>query len=109
MISVDESISQKSRRNTDDAGTKISHSRLTQQEFSSDERDLRDHLERRAQQAIIGENSAQRKLFSSEYDMEIKDLERRNSEYALIESRRELVSQSASSKSMVRSCSTRTN
>ena len=101
MRSVDESISRKSRRNTDDAGRKISHSRLTQHEFSSDERDLRDHFERRAQRAIIGENSPQRNLYSTEYDMGIKDLERRNSECALIESRRELESQ--------RPCSTRTN
>ena len=61
VISVDESISRQSRRNiTDDAGSKIGHSRLTQHEFSSDERDLREHLERRARQAITGGNSAQR-------------------------------------------------
>ena len=41
----------------------------------------------------MGEISAQRKLYSTEYDMEVKDLERRNSEYASIESQRELESQ----------------
>ena len=66
---------------------------VTEQEFHSDDRDLRELLERRARQAIMGENSAQRKLHSTEYDLEIKDLERRNSEYALIESQRELESQ----------------
>ena len=40
-----------------------------------------------------GENSTQRKLYSTEYDVEIKDLQRRNSEYALYESRKELESQ----------------
>ena len=49
--------------------------------------------ERRAQQAVLGENSAQRIFFLTEYDLEIQNLERRNSEYALIESRRELESQ----------------
>ena len=38
-------------------------------------------------------NSAQRKLFLTEYDLEIQNLERRNSEDALSESRRELESQ----------------
>ena len=84
VISADESISRKSRRNvTDDARSKISHSRLIQHEFSSDERDLREHLERRVRQAIIGENSAQRKLYSTENDIE----------YVLCESQRELESQ----------------
>lgn len=66
---------------------------MTEQEFHSDDRDLRELLERRARQAIMGDNSAQRTLHSTEYDMEIKDLEWRNSEYALIESQRELESQ----------------
>ena len=69
VFSVDESISRKTRRHSDDAGIKISHSRLTQQEIFSDERDLRDHHERRLQQAIFGENSAQRKLYSTENDV----------------------------------------
>ena len=47
-------------------------------------------LERRAQQAILGENSVQRRLYSNEYNMEIQNLERRNSEYSLTESQREL-------------------
>ena len=66
---------------------------VTEQEFHSDDRDLREILERRARQAVMGENSAQRKLHSTEYDVEIKNLERRNSEYALIESQRELESE----------------
>ena len=60
--------------------------------FYSDERDLREHLERRARQAIIGENSIQRKLYLNEYKMEIQNLKRRNSEDALTESQRELES-----------------
>ena len=51
---------------------------------------LREHLQRRARQAIIGENSIQRKLYST---VEIQNSERRNSEYALTESQRELESQ----------------
>ena len=85
MISVAESMSRKSRR--DSIG---SHSRQTHRKFYSDERDLREDLERRAQQAVLGENSDQRKFFLTEYDLEIQNLERRNSEYALIESQREL-------------------
>ena len=88
VISVAESMSKKSRRNSFK-----SHSLQTHREFYSDERDLREDLERRAQQAVLGENSAQRKFFLTEYDLEIQNLERRNSEYALIESRRELESQ----------------
>ena len=88
MISVAESMSKKSRRNS--IG---SHALQTHREFYSDERDLREDLERRAEQAVLGENSAQRKFNLTEYDMEIQNLERRNSENALIESRRELESQ----------------
>ena len=88
MISVAESMSKKSRRNSI-----RSHSLQTHREFYSDERDLREDLERRPQQAVLGENSAQRKLYLTEHDLEIPNLERRNSEYALIESRRELESQ----------------
>ena len=68
--------------------------------FSSDslrvlfcERDLREHPERRAQQTIDGENSVGRKLYSTEYNKEIQNSERRNSGYALFESQRELGSQ----------------
>ena len=88
VISVGESISRRSRRNST-----RSHSHQTHREFYSDERDLREHFERRAQQAIHGENSVQRKLYSTELNTEIKNLERRNSEYALFESQRELESQ----------------
>ena len=52
MIGIDESVSRKSRRN--DTRRKIGHSHQTRHEFCSDERDLREHLERRAQQAILG-------------------------------------------------------
>ena len=55
VISVAESMSRKSRRNSTG-----SHSLQTHREFFSDERDLREDLERRAQQAVLGENSAQR-------------------------------------------------
>ena len=89
VISVDESASRKSRRND---VRSISHSHQTPHE-SEDLVHLREHLERRARQAILGENSAQRKLYSTEYDMEINNLERRNSEFALYESQRELESQ----------------
>ena len=44
----------------------------------------------RAQQAILGETSDQRRLYLTEYNMEIQNLERRNSEYASFESQREL-------------------
>ena len=36
------------------------HSFQTLRKFFSDGRDLREHLERRAQQAVVGENSIQR-------------------------------------------------
>ena len=88
VIRVAESMPRKSRRNSI-----TSHSLQTHRELYSDERDLREHLERRAQQAILGENSVQRKLYSTEYHMEIPNLERRNSEYALFESLRGLESQ----------------
>ena len=42
---------------------------------------------------FLVKNSVQRKLYSTEYNMEIQNLERRNSEYALFESQRELESQ----------------
>ena len=58
VISVTESMSKKSRRNS--IG---SHSLQTHREFFSDERDLRDDLERRAQQAVLVENSAQREIY----------------------------------------------
>ena len=61
--------------------------------FYSDGWDLLEHLQRRAQQAIIGENSIQRNFYLNEYKMELQKLERRNSEYALFESQRELESQ----------------
>ena len=70
LISVAESMSRKSRRKRIK-----SHSLQTHREFCSDERDLREDLERRAQQAVLGENSAQRKLYLTEYDMEIQNLE----------------------------------
>ena len=64
LISVAESMSMKSRWNG------ISVRLKSHKEFYSDERDLRGHLERRAQQAILGENSVQRKLYLTEDDRE---------------------------------------
>ena len=60
--------------------------RLTE-EIYSDERDLGEDLERRAQQAVRGEHSAQRII------LDCQNLAPRNSDYVLIESRRELESQ----------------
>ena len=57
---------------------------LQAREFYADERDLREHLER-AQQGVLGENSAQRKLHSTECNMEIQNLEQETSECALID------------------------
>ena len=57
VISVAESMLKKTRRNS----IRI-HSLQTHREFYSDGRDLREDLDRRAQQAILGENSIQRKL-----------------------------------------------
>ena len=88
MISVAESMSRKSRRDSI-----WSHSLQPHKEFYPDERDLREDPERRAQQAVLGENSAQRNLYLTEFDLELQNLERRNPEHALIESRRELESQ----------------
>ena len=87
VISVGESMSRTGRRHS-----MRSHSHQTQREFHSSERDLREHLERRAQQAIHGENSVRRKLNSTEYNMQIQSFEQRNSEYASLESQRELES-----------------
>ena len=81
-------MSRRSRRNS-----VRSDAQQTHREFYSGERDLREHLERRAQQAIHAENSVRRMLYSSEYNMEIQKSERRNSEYALLGSQRELESQ----------------
>ena len=64
VISVAESMSMKSRWNG------ISVSLKSHKEFYSDERDLQGHLERRAQQAILGKNSVQRKLYLTEDDLE---------------------------------------
>ena len=54
---------------------------------------LRENLQRRAQQAVLGENSDQRRLYLTEYNMKIQNLERRNSEHAWFESQRQLESQ----------------
>ena len=81
-------MSRKNRQNS-----RMSYSHQTQNELCSDERGIREHLERRAQQAILGENSVQRKSYSTEYNMVIQNMERINSGYALNESQRELESQ----------------
>ena len=57
------------------------------------DKDTPQFLERQAHTAILGENAAQRKLTEAESDMEIKVWERRNSEFVLYESQRELASQ----------------
>ena len=67
VTSVAESMPKKSRRNSI-RGLSLQ----TYRKFYSDERDLREDLERRAQQAVLGENSAQRKLYLTESDMEIQ-------------------------------------
>ena len=78
-------MSKKSRRNS-----VRSHFLQTFRKFYSDGWDLREHLQRRARQFILGEKSIQRKVFLNEYKMEIQNSERWNSEY---ESQRELESQ----------------
>ena len=47
---------------------------LRLRKFFLDGWDLREHLQRRARQAIIGENSIQRKLYLNEYKMEHQNL-----------------------------------
>ena len=79
-ISDAESMSKKGQRN----GISVSLKSLIK--FYFDEPDLREHLERRARRAIVGENSILGKLYSTEKNMEIQDSERRNSEYAVFES-----------------------
>ena len=81
-------MSKKSRRNNI-----RSHCLPTLRKFFSHGRDLREHLERRAQQAITGENPIQRTPYLIEHKTETQNSERRNSEYALFESQRELESQ----------------
>ena len=88
VISVVKSMSKKNRRNS-----VRSHSLQTLRKFFSDGWHLRENLQRRAQQAILGENSDQRRLYLTQYNMEIQNLERRNSEHARFESQRELESQ----------------
>ena len=66
VISAAESLSKKSRLNS--IGR---HSLQTHRKFYSDERDLRKDLERRAQQAVLGENSSQRKLSLTKYDLQM--------------------------------------
>ena len=50
-------------------------------------------LNNKAQLAVLGENAAQSKLTEAESNMEMKEWERRNSEFALYESQCELESQ----------------
>ena len=72
VISIGESMSRKSRRDST-----RSYSYQTHKEFYSDERDLREHLERRVQQAIFGKNSVRRILYSTEHKLEIQNTERK--------------------------------
>ena len=77
VINVVESMSKKNRRNST-----RSHSLQTHREFHSDERDLREHLERRAQQAIPGENSVQRKSRLSTTWSKIQSEDIQNTHYS---------------------------
>ena len=61
----------RSRRNS--AKCHSHNYRVTEHEFHSDDRNLRELLERRARQAFYGKNSAKSKKKSTEYDVEIKD------------------------------------
>ena len=88
VISVTESMSRKSRRNSI-----ASHSHMTQRRLYSGERDLREHLERRAQQDIVGETSTRRSSYSTEQNREIRNQERRKTEFLLFESQHEIESQ----------------
>ena len=88
VISVAESMSRESRRNS----LRI-HSFQTHKELYSDERDLRKVLERRAQQAVYGQNSAPRKFLLDRVRPGDPELGAKNLDYALIESGRELESQ----------------
>ena len=69
VISVAWSMSKKSRRNNI-----RSHSLQTLRIFYSDGWDFREHPQRRAHQAIIGENSVQRKFYLTEYAIKRKIL-----------------------------------
>ena len=85
VISVTESMSKKCRPNSI-----RSHSLQTHREFYSDERDLRGHLERRAQQAILDKKIQFREHYTRlSTTRRSKISERRNSEYALLESQRQ--------------------
>ena len=78
VISAAELMSMKSRRN------RIrSHSPTTRRQFDSDDRDLRVHLEWRAQQASLGENSAQKKdtRLSTTRRSKIRNEEIQNTQY----------------------------
>ena len=88
VISVAESMSRESRRNS----LRI-HSFQTHKELYSDERDLREVLERRAQQAVYGQNSAPRKFLLDWVRPGDPELRAKILDYALIESGRELESQ----------------
>ena len=60
---------------------------------SVERQNLQNFFERQVELAARGENAAKRRLTEAETDTEIKDWERRNSEFALHESRRELESE----------------
>ena len=54
-----------------------------------DRQNLHEFLERQAHTAIQGELNSQRKLTEAETGTEVKEWERRNSEFALYQSQRE--------------------
>ena len=60
---------------------------------STERQHLHKFLERQVELAGRGENAAQKRISEAETDMEMKDWEKRNSEFALYESQRELESQ----------------
>ena len=70
VINVAESMS---RRNST-----LSHSLQIHREFYSEERDLRD-VNEELNKRVLGTNSVHRKSYSTECNMEIQNLERRNS------------------------------
>ena len=88
VISVAESMSKKSRRNS----IRKTLFRLTENSILMNEISEKIRNEELNKPFLV-KKTAQRKLYLTEYDLEIHNLERRNSEYALIESRRELESQ----------------
>ena len=81
VVSVEGSMLWGKRNKNDESATLI------------DRQNLHEFLERQAQTTVLGEQNSQRKLTEAESDMENKEWERRNSEFALYESQCEPESQ----------------